>query len=132
MAKVIGPLHSISATGKFGKGALSYQGSAGRSVVRHVKKAKPKEPTQKQIQVREIVASCVAAWRSLHECDRNAWNTTNGNPRGYKIMLPGYTPRSGYHVFIRRNTQYLLRGGFIVVNPFSHVLVWPIGSISFS
>ena len=126
MAKVSGPLMSISAKGNFGNGALNFQGQTGETTVRHLRQRKEKPPTEKQVAVRENVSFCVALWNNLHFLDKEHWKKILGDPRGYRLMLPYYTPRTGYHLFLRRNLSYLSWGTYAILSPFSEMTAAPI------
>lgn len=125
MAKVKGPLMSFSAKGQFGNGAINFQGNKGETQVRHLRKIAPKAPSAKQTVQRDIVAFVVKTWKSLHFVDVEHWRKSLGDPRGYRLMKPYYTPRNGYHIFLRRNLSYLAWGQFCVLSPFSEMTASP-------
>jgi len=125
MAKVRGPLMSFSAKGQFGKGAINFQGNGGDTQVRHLRETKKKEPTAKQTETRANVAFVVATWKRLHFLDKEHWGKILGDPRGYRLMLPYYTPRTGYHLFLRRNLSYMAWGLGCLLSPFSETKAAP-------
>lgn len=123
MAKVVCPLMSISAKGQFGKGAINFQSNHGDTQVRHLRQQTKKEPSPKQKTIRDNMALLVATWHRLHFVDIEHWKKIIGDPRGYRKLLPYYTPRNGYHLFIRRNMQYLDRGAYAIISPFSEMTI---------
>jgi hypothetical protein len=116
---------SFSAKGQFGNGALNFQGNGGETQVRHLRQQKKKEPTEKQAKVRADTAFVVAAWKLLHFLDREHWGKILGDPRGYRLMLPYYTPRTGYHLFLRRNLSYMAWNQGCLLSPFSEMRAYP-------
>ena len=92
MAKVIGPLHSISAHGDFAK-QLTFRRVLSNNVVSGYVKPTDRR-TEAQTAHRLGMRQARAAWRALSLKQKNLW-------REQAIGLPGI---SGYNLFIK---QYL-------------------------
>jgi hypothetical protein len=103
MAKVTGPLHSMTASGKLG-GALSFLGAARGAVVRSITgrtadaaAGRKRPPTPLQEQVRARWSSGVAAWHALTPENQSAL-TAEAMPlglTGYNLFMRRYTPPAG-------------------------------------
>jgi hypothetical protein len=89
MAKVIGPLHSLTASGDFGK-ALTYRRVNGTNVV-----SEYSSPTDNrsipQVAHRSGMHDARDAWRALSPSEKQSWNQS-------AIGIPG---TSGYNLFIK-------------------------------
>lgn len=92
MAKVVGPLFSLTASGNF-RGLMEFR--TGEVIVGSPKTQKPPRSPAQQAQAARF-QTAVEAWRDLSEADQTNWKTA-GASRGL----------SGYQIYV---SEYLIQG----------------------
>jgi len=96
MAKVTGPLHSISARGRFGEAAM-FSSWLGRSYVR-VWRMHPKEPSLRQLSARRGLTVLSREWANLPE---GAWEAWREFAKGKRPPVPAHCVFLSYALVAR-------------------------------
>lgn len=96
MAKVIGPLHSISARGRFGEAAM-FSSWLGRSYVR-VWRMKRKDPSLRQLSTRKGLTVLSRVWADLPP---GAWEAWRKFAKGLKPPVPAHCVFLSYALLAR-------------------------------
>ena len=90
MAKVFGPLFSLTASGTF-RGFMEFRTRTGDVIVGSPKSVKPPRSPAQRAQAAHF-QTAVETWRELPEADRGPWKTAGAsrNLSGYQLYISEY------------------------------------------